>query len=83
MSCEALVVGSDTSPVRELIRHKQTGLLVPFGNASALAETLLEALTKPKDMLNIRNQAREHIKTKYDLEICLKQQLKLIDSMKK
>ena len=82
MSCNALVIGSDTSPVRELIRHRQTGLLVPFENTNALAKTLLEALSKPSHMLSIRNNARELIKTKYELKICLKQQLKLIDSMR-
>ena len=81
MSCEALVIGSKTSPVEELIKHKQTGLIVPFEDATALKDTLVEALKNPKEMQPIRSRARKHIQNNYELKSCLKNQLALIDSM--
>ena len=83
MSCGALVIGSKTSPVQEIIENETNGLLVPFGDTNALAEALLRALRQPEDMLKIRNRARQHIKNNYRLQDCLQKQLELIDSVSK
>ena len=58
---DALVIGSDTAPVRELIQHGETGLLVPFDDAEALAATLLAALQQPARLSPLRQRARQHI----------------------
>lgn len=81
MSCGALVVGSATAPVQELIQHGQTGLLVPFDDSEALAGTLLAVLQKPAAMTHIRRQARQHIQDHYQLHKCLRKQLHLIDAI--
>ena len=44
MSCGCLVIGSDTEPVREVIKHNENGFLVPFGNSKQLANQIVEAL---------------------------------------
>lgn len=67
MSCGALMVGSHTAPVQELIQHGETGLLVPFGDADALARTLLAALQQPAALVPVRQRARQHIQAHYDL----------------
>jgi glycosyltransferase involved in cell wall biosynthesis len=81
MSCGALVVGSATAPVQELIQHGETGLLVPFGDAEALARTLLAALQQPAASSALRQRARRTIQQHYNLPTCLQQQLALIDSV--
>jgi glycosyltransferase involved in cell wall biosynthesis len=42
MSHGLAVVGSDIGPLREVVRHGETGLLVPVDDAAALAEVLQE-----------------------------------------
>ena len=44
MAAGALVIGSDTAPVREVIRHGHNGLLVNFFEADALAVCVIDAL---------------------------------------
>jgi glycosyltransferase involved in cell wall biosynthesis len=58
MACGALVIGSDTAPVREVIRHGENGLLVPFFDDRRLAETVGSALEAPTEFAEIRSRAR-------------------------
>ncbi len=53
MACGALVIRSDTAPVREVIRAGRNGLLVPFFDADALAEVILGALKDPERHLGV------------------------------
>jgi glycosyltransferase involved in cell wall biosynthesis len=81
MSCGALVVGSATAPVEELIQQGETGLLVPFGDAQALCTALLAALTRPTRFTSVRQGARRRIQERYELKACLQQRLMLISSI--
>jgi glycosyltransferase involved in cell wall biosynthesis len=81
LSCGALVVGSATAPVQELIQHGKTGLLVPFGDADALARTLLAALQQPAALAPVRQRARQQIRAHYELRACLQRQLQLVDGV--
>lgn len=79
MSCGALVIGSETDPVKEIIEHGNTGLLVPFTDARALASAMFTAIKTPAIFSEVRARAREHIKDNYDLKKCLSQQIELIN----
>ena len=46
MSCGALIIGSDTPPVQEIVRSGTNGLLVPFFDTDALADTILRVPAK-------------------------------------
>lgn len=82
MSAECAVVASDTEPVREAIRHKETGLLVDFFAPEALAESVSELLNDPSQRARLGKAARQHIVEQYDLQTrCLPQQLAWVDSM--
>jgi glycosyltransferase involved in cell wall biosynthesis len=75
MSCEAMVVASDTAPVQEVITNGINGLLVDFFRPDQLAQTLNNVLARPNDFAQIRKKARETVLAKYDLGSCLQQRL--------
>ena len=58
MACGALVVGSDTPPVREVLRHRENGLLVPFFDQAAIADTVCAALESTAAHAGLRERAR-------------------------
>ena len=79
MSCECLVVGSDTEPVTEVIEHQSNGLLVDFFDYKNLAKTINAVLLNPKKYDEIRKSARKSIEKSYDLHnVCLPAQIKLV-----
>ena len=67
MSTCALIVASDTPPVREMIEHGRNGLLVPFHEPAALADTLAKTLANPNQFQPLRDAARDTILQNYEL----------------
>lgn len=65
MAVGCLVIGSDTAPVREVIRHEDNGLLVDFFDTEAIATTVAKALEEKPNRL--RERARETVVQHYDL----------------
>lgn len=66
MSLQALVIGSDTAPVREVIEDGRNGLLVDFFNPAQIAETVCEALAHPQRYQKLRKAARRTVVERYD-----------------
>ncbi|WP_408913978.1 glycosyltransferase family 4 protein [Brucella pseudogrignonensis] len=81
MACGALIIGSDTPPVREVIRAGKNGLLVPFYDTDILAETILNVLRDPDACLPMRAAARRTVETRFRLSECLQQQKTLIEAV--
>ena len=76
---ECLIVGSNTAPVREAIRHGENGLLVDFFDTKAMAVTVSDALANRGAFDALRQQARRDAVAGYDLRtICLPAQLRLV-----
>lgn len=72
MSAGALVLGSATPPVTEMIEHTKTGLLYDFFDVEGLATSAIEALADPERHLEIRKNARRLVTARYDLALtCL------------
>jgi glycosyltransferase involved in cell wall biosynthesis len=71
MSCGCLVVGSNTEPVREVLRHKENGLLTDFHSSEKIAKTTIFALDKQARLTDLRRNARQTILDKYCLSKCL------------
>ncbi|MCR4522286.1 MULTISPECIES: glycosyltransferase [Bosea] len=74
MACGCLVIGSDTEPVKEVIRDGGNGLLVPFHDSEALAERIEEALASPTLLQPLRRAARETVTADYERERCIARQ---------
>jgi len=66
MACGALVVGSSTAPVQEVIEHGRQGLLVPMHDPAALAATLLEVLRRQTTLGALRLAARRRVVERFD-----------------
>ena len=82
MSLEALVIGSDTDPVKEVIQNKKNGLLFDFHDHKMLAKNVIDVLDNKDDFDQMRKNARKTIVDNYDLKsVCLPQHLKLIKGL--
>ena len=68
MSAGALVVGSRTAPVEEVIRDGENGLLVDFFDIDGWSSALTEALSEPDRYAKLRHAARASILDRYDLK---------------
>ena len=72
MSTGAPLVGSDTSPVREVIMHGENGLLVDFHDPGQLAEAVCGLLEDESLRERLGRTGRETILHNYDLrQVCL------------
>lgn len=79
MASECLLIGSNTPPVSEVIRHGENGLLFDFFDRAKLVEYASEALANPRQFDHLRQQARQTIVDHYDLmTVCLPQKLALV-----
>lgn len=67
MSAGALVVGSRTPPVEEVIRDGVNGLLVDFFDTEAWSNALIAALRRPDRSRALRAAARSSVIEGYDL----------------
>ncbi len=67
MAAGALVVGSATAPVQEVIRDGENGLLVDFFDVAGWSDRLTEALAAPDAFDGLRAAARRTILARYDL----------------
>lgn len=83
MAAEALVVGSATAPVTEVIRDGENGLLVDFFSSEDLVNAVCEVLEHPDRMLEVRRRARRMIVERFDLRtVCLPRQIEMIETSK-
>jgi glycosyltransferase involved in cell wall biosynthesis len=80
MACEALVIGSSTPPVQDVITDGVNGHLVDFFDAEALARCIAGVLADPSGQRPLRAAARRTVVEQFDLQtVCLPQQLALVD----
>jgi glycosyltransferase involved in cell wall biosynthesis len=82
MSMGATIVASDTAPVREVITHGETGLLVDFHDHEALARQVIEVLARPGDVAHLGPAARRHMVEAYDFEtVCLPEHIRRMNGL--
>lgn len=81
MSAGCLVIGSDTAPVREVLRHGENGLLVDFFSPQQIADAVDETLSHPDRMQSLRKAAQQTIIENYEVQQSLVAYLKIINSL--
>jgi glycosyltransferase involved in cell wall biosynthesis len=81
MSTGCAIIGSNTQPVQEVIRHGENGLLVDFFKPDEVVDAAVRILDHPDRMADIRRAARETALETYDLEKCLAKQVTLMKNL--
>ena len=78
MACGALIVGSDTPPVREIIRDGVNGYLCDFWDAEAMADNIADVLEKSPSLDQVRSSAQQTILREFDGEVQTRRLMSLI-----
>jgi glycosyltransferase involved in cell wall biosynthesis len=82
MACGAVVIGSATAPVMEVIEDDVNGLLVDYFDAEALTDAVIQVLADPARHRPLGEAARALVMERYDLRrVCLPAQLELVDAV--
>jgi glycosyltransferase involved in cell wall biosynthesis len=82
MACGALILGSATPPVQEVIEDGRNGLLADLFDPAALARRMAEVLADPARHVPLRAAARRTVLERYDLKrICLPRQLAVLEAL--
>ena len=82
MSAGCAIVASNTQPLREAIQHNETGLLVDFFDALALANEVCALLDNPAARQRLSQDTRQFAQVHYDLKtICLPKQLAWVKAL--
>jgi glycosyltransferase involved in cell wall biosynthesis len=71
MASGCVVLGSDTPPVREVIRPGENGLVEPLFDVDRLTETALRVLDDPAEFAPLGRVARRTIEESYSIEVCI------------
>jgi glycosyltransferase involved in cell wall biosynthesis len=82
MSAGCAVVASDTPPVREVLRHGETGFLTDFFDPGGLAQKVSALLADPDARASLGASAREAMRRRYDLHsVSLPAQIAWVDRL--
>ena len=79
MSCGAVVLGSATSPVKEMIRDGENGLLADFFSPEEIASKAVKVLQNPGEYRPLGRAAEQMITERYSLEAVLPAMLQMYD----
>ena len=83
MSAGCAIVASDTAPVKEAITDNETGWLVDFLDASALAEKVIALCQDPNRRQALGQAARRFAIDHYDLQTrCLPEQMRWVHALR-
>jgi glycosyltransferase involved in cell wall biosynthesis len=81
MASACAVVASDTAPVREVIEDGVNGRLADFHAPAAFVARCNAILDAPDRAADLRRRARATVLARYDLQLCLKRQVALIERL--
>lgn len=79
MSCGAVVLASATSPVKEMIRDGENGLLVDFFDVDGFATKAVQVLKDPAAFRPLGHAAEKQIAARYSIEAVLPQMTDLYE----
>lgn len=78
MSCECLILTSDTEPVREAVRHTHNGFLTSFFDSDEIARSAAKLLESREQCGEVRKNARKTVLERYDSRVSVNQFMHLL-----
>ena len=82
MSAGCSIIASDTDPVREVIEHDRTGILVDFFDHDALSTEICSLLDNSSKRQEISYNARNYAINTFDInKVCLPKQTSWVNSL--
>lgn len=75
------VIANDVVGCREVVRHGENGLLVPMGDAKALAQAICELVQSPAKRCEMGKRGREIVEALFSIEGVISQTLAVYDEM--
>lgn len=81
MSCGALILASDTQPVKEVVEDNFNGLLFDFFKPDEIADKVDSVLDNKERYNYLRTNAKHTIIENYDQKDMIQKQLKLINQV--
>ena len=81
MACGAVVVGSNTPPVTEMIRDGETGLLADFFDPEAIARQTLRVLRDPGAFRSVSDNAMALIREHYSTDVTYPRMVRLYEAV--
>ncbi|HTV18820.1 MAG TPA: glycosyltransferase [Polyangiaceae bacterium] len=81
MSTGALVVGSRTGPVEDVLVDGDNGLLVDFFDPDEIAERVAAVLAEPGQFAGVRTRARQTVLDRFALDRCVPKQVALVHAV--
>jgi glycosyltransferase involved in cell wall biosynthesis len=80
MAAGALVIGSRTAPVEEVIADGVNGRLVDFFDIPGWSRTLIEGLADPARFQPLREAGRQTVRARYNLPDCLPRLVRFVET---
>lgn len=81
MACGCVVLGSDTTPVREVITDGQNGILRDFFDVDAMASVAVDVLKDPGAFRELGTAARRTVEERYALEVVMPRMVGLLEDV--
>ena len=72
LSCGCLVLGADTEPVREVIKHGENGFLHDFVDYQATADVMADLLVRNSSLESVRQASRNSMIEHYDQRVLVR-----------
>jgi glycosyltransferase involved in cell wall biosynthesis len=72
MSMEVPVIVTDSGGTHEIVKHGETGFVVPSNDAAALAVQIMDVLSNPESSRDVAIAGRHYIQTNLDARIAAK-----------
>lgn len=81
MACGVAMVASNTTPVREVVRHGENGLLADMFSPDDVADRIIQLLEDRHDNAAMRAAARDTVVQRFSLTDVMPYQLRLVDEI--
>lgn len=81
LACGAVVLASDTAPVRELIADGENGLLCDFFDVAGMADKAEAVLDRPGEFRPLAAAGARKVRERYSLDVCLPQMVRLYEEV--